>query len=103
MGSFDYARFEYPCIKCGTLLKEWQTKDVRRSMNTVELFEISQGLIYTDCENCQEWNQYEVKTEYAKTTRSIPVFLADKQICDGSEKIISKVILKNNRDKDRNY
>ena len=98
MGMFDYVRFEYPCTKCGTILKEWQTKGGPCELETIEISEVHGDLVYTECNNCKMWNQYSVKIEYAGMMRDIPVMLKDKNIYSCSQKMISKIILRNTRD-----
>ena len=93
MGMFDYVRFQYPCKNCGITLDEWQTKHGPMSLETIELCEINRGLVYTNCDICDTWNQYRVLVEYAGAIREIPVLMSDKEIFKCSQGMVCKVTL----------
>lgn len=52
---FDNVDYEAPCIKCGAILDDWQTKDGPLMLTTVQPDEVDN--FYTDCHVCGEWNE----------------------------------------------
>lgn len=76
MGLFNHVRFEMDCPKCGTRLKDFQTKDGYPTMDTVNYWECHN--FYTWCENCNTWVEFNLKKssfrpieDYEMTTRGL--------------------------------
>jgi phage FluMu protein Com len=64
MGMFDYVNYEAPCIKCGKLLTEFQSKDGECYLKRLEPKDVRR--FYTSCDECKTWNEYEVKPQEIK-------------------------------------
>jgi hypothetical protein len=53
---FDYVDYECECPKCGSLVFDWQTKDLDCTLSKVAVDDISN--LYTSCYNCSTWLEF---------------------------------------------
>lgn len=60
MGMFDYVEYEAPCVKCGHLLRDFQSKSGECMMLTLKPKDLGKGRFYDFCPKCETWNEYEV-------------------------------------------
>ena len=56
MGMFDMVNFDMKCPECGELLNDFQTKDLNRCLQIVEIDDIYN--FYTFCKNCKLWIEF---------------------------------------------
>jgi hypothetical protein len=59
MGMFDYVHYETECPTCGTILKEFQSKDRECCFDKLEPCHVSS--FYTACKKCNTWIEYKRK------------------------------------------
>lgn len=60
MGMFDYVKYEeQPCLRCGSMLKEYQTKDSGCAMETIDPWQCQS--FYDYCKNCKTMNYFKVE------------------------------------------
>ena len=59
MGIFNYVDFEMSCPKCGTKMKNFQTKDGDLYMATVPWWEVNN--FYDSCGKCGAWVEFHRK------------------------------------------
>lgn len=59
MGMHDYVNFEMKCPNCGTMLRDWQTKDGKCLLEVVEIDTIDE--FYTSCQKCRTWYSFSRK------------------------------------------
>ena len=58
---FNYVKFKANCWKCGVELREFQTKDGGElAMKRLLPKAIGNGNLYTSCDNCNAWNEWQV-------------------------------------------
>ncbi len=55
---FDYVNYKADCKKCGEPLKDFQTKNSKCEMETVEPSQVDN--FYTSCDKCKTWHDYYV-------------------------------------------
>lgn len=53
MGMFDYVNFMMPCPECGTIVRNFQSKDRECFMDLLEINEVWN--MYSSCSKCGRW------------------------------------------------
>jgi len=56
MGIYNYVDFEVNCTECGTLIKNFQTKDGESSFNIVKFNEVNN--FHSICPNCGSFIEF---------------------------------------------
>lgn len=56
MGMYDYIDFKAPCVKCGTEILNWQSKDGDCVLGTLQPLQVNH--FYSYCPSCGEWHDY---------------------------------------------
>jgi len=67
MGMFDNIKTpELKCYKCGTILKNWQSKDGECVLTLLDFRAVDR--FYDVCFRCNAWNEYIYKKKNKRTT-----------------------------------
>ncbi len=59
MGMYDDIKFKIPCPVCGKQVSNFQSKDGRRMLATLDYWEVNN--FYAFCDNCDTWVEYNRK------------------------------------------
>lgn len=60
MGMFDYVNFKMKCPRCKRDAGRFQTKDLDRTMKTVEYWECTN--FYASCDYCHAWIEFTLRS-----------------------------------------
>lgn len=56
MGMFDYVDFIVECPECGSLMRDFQSKDGPNNLDHLQPWEVNN--FYSSCESCGAWIDY---------------------------------------------